>query len=447
MSEYSRLFAIESLRPELKANTGAMITSVRNVFGRLSPQWGYVAVLANDTGLCGQYEACRTDLQQEVLPNTYTYDNGSLVVRTSLDRATADQLYYATKQVKAQFFRTVGTDQPLADDTHPVLTVQLYGTKTDYQALQYLLFGIGDVANGGMFLEGISTFFTYQRTSLESTLTLEELFRHEYTHYLNARWAIPESGYTDRWPSDATFTMNEGTAEYFAGSTSADGVRARRTMLQSIADEKSAKKTPMTVDEVLHATWSQYGFRAYPYAAAFFNMLGEKHPEKFTEMYRLLRADDLDGYNAWKDRLGRDAGLQRDYTAYLDDAIGRLPSLYVPVTTYAANGTLNYAWASEVRDAFTRATQNTPVCKDNGDWSNKMRFSCSGRITANLTNSVDAGSVRKDMAGTIDYYLLDRGADASNNLADMNCWFGKVDVWPNGRAGTADYTCEGPLRR
>ncbi|MED7953944.1 collagenase [Kitasatospora sp. NPDC058201] len=447
MSEYSRLHAVESIRPELKANAGAMITSLRNTFGRLSAPWNNIAVLVNDTGICGGHDACRADLEREVFPHTYSYDNGTLIVRTPLDRATADQLYYATKQVKAQFFRVIGTDRPLADDDHPVLTVRLYDTKANYKSLQYLLFGISDVENGGMFLEAPSTFYTYQRTSLESTFSLEELFRHEYTHYLNARWAIPETGYTDRWPSDATFTMNEGTAEYFAGSTSKDGVKARRTMVDQIAAEDRGGLTRLTVDQILHATWSGYQFRAYPYAATFFNMLGERHSDQLAEMYRLLRADDLAGYNAWRDRLGRDAGLQRDYTAYLDAAIGRLPGLYVPVTTYTSNGQLSYAWASEVRDAFTRSTQNAPVCKDNADWNNTMRFTCSGRITANLTNPADAGQTRKDMSGTIDYYLLARGGGAANNLADMNCWFGKVDVWPAGRAGTADYTCEGPLRR
>ncbi len=119
----------------------------------------------------------------------------------------------------------------------------------------------------------------------------------------------------------------------------------------------------------------------------------------------------------------------------------------MPVTTYTPNSRLTYAWASEVQDAFARATQNTPVCKDNADWNNTMRFTCTGRMSANLTNTLDAGKVRADMAATVDYFLLTRGGAAANNLADMNCWFGQVEVWPTGRAGSADYTCEGPLRR
>ncbi|WP_307853110.1 collagenase [Kitasatospora sp. RG8] len=447
MLEYGRFAGIASLKAELTADIGPTLQQATGVFGRLSRPWGNLVGPVNSLGLCGQYNVCREVLKQEFFPNTYTYDNGSLIVRTALDRATADQLYYATKQVKAQFFRVLGTDQPLTGDNHPVLTVQLYDTKSHYQALQSPLFGIGDVNNGGMFLEEQSSFYTYQRTSTESYFSLEELFRHEYTHYLNARWAIPEVGYTERWPGAATFAMNEGTAEYFAGSTGKDGVKARKYMVRQIGWDDQAGTPRLSVDRILHATWEGEGFSAYPYAATFFNLLGEKHPDQLAEMYRLLRADDLDGYNAWRDRLGRDAALQREYTAYLDAEIPLADSLYVPVTHYTANGSLTYAWASEVQNAFAAATQNTPVCKDNADWNNKMRFSCTGRITANLTNSADAGQVRKDMAATIDHFLLSRGGAAANNLADMNCWFGKVDVWPTGRAGSAEYSCEGPLRR
>ncbi|MFF1905453.1 collagenase [Kitasatospora sp. NPDC058218] len=447
MLEYGRFTTIDALKSGLRDQVGQTFSQVTDVFGRLSKPWASLGVALNALGTCGQYNVCRADVEREILPHTYSYDNGTLNIHTALDRATADQLYYATKQVKAQFFRVLGTDRPLADDTHPALDIQLYDTKSRYINLQNLLFGIGDVNNGGMFVEERSTFFTYQRTGDESYFSLEELFRHEYTHYLNARWAIPENGYTLRWPGEETFAMNEGTAEYFAGSTRDGGVKARKYMVRQVGWDDRDRKPRLTVDQVLHATWASQGFRAYPYAATFFNLLGERHPEQLAEMYRLLRADDKAGYDAWRDRLGRDAALQREYTAYLDAEIPLADSLYVPVTKYAANGSLRYAWASEVQAAFAAATQNAPVCKDNGDWNSKMRFSCSGRITANLTNAADAGRVRADMAATVDTYLLGRGGGAANNLADMNCWFGKVDVWPTGQAGTADYNCEGPLRR
>ncbi|MFE7425136.1 hypothetical protein [Streptomyces sp. NPDC057545] len=52
----------------------------------------------------------------------------------------------------------------------------------------------------------------------------------------------------------------------------------------------------------------------------------------------------------------------------------------------------------------------------------------------------------KDMSETVDYFILDRAGAASNNLADMNCSFGPVEIWTNKVAGTSSYSCEGPLR-
>ncbi|MFG3052837.1 collagenase [Kitasatospora sp. NPDC048239] len=447
MLEYGRFSTIDALKSGLRDQAGQTFTQVTDVFGRLSKPWASLGVWLNEMGTCGQYNVCRADVQKEILPNTYSYDNGGLIIHTPLDRATADQLYYATKQVKAQFFRVIGTDRPVADDPNPTLEIQLYGTKSSYINLQNLLFGIGDVNNGGMFVEGRSTFYTYQRTSEESYFSLEELFRHEYTHYLNARWAIPGPANSARWTDDSTFAMNEGTAEYFAGSTRDGGVKARKMMVNQIASVEGYGAARLTIAQILQATWASRGFTVYPYAATFFNLLGEKHPDQLAEMYRLMRADDRAGYDAWRDRLGRDAALQREYSAFLDAEIPLAEKLLVPVTRYAPNGSLQYAYASEVQAALAAATSNSPTCKDNGDWNNKMRFTCTGRITANLTNAADAGRVRGDMAGTVDYFLLGRGGAAANNLADMNCWFGKVDVWPSGQAGTADYTCEGPLRR
>nr|WP_240517627.1 collagenase [Bacillus pseudomycoides] len=40
-------------------------------------------------------------------------------------------------------------------------------------------------------IEGIGTFFTYERTPQQSIFSLEELFRHEFTHYLQGRYEVP----------------------------------------------------------------------------------------------------------------------------------------------------------------------------------------------------------------------------------------------------------------
>ena len=92
-------------------------------------------------------------------------------------------VYTATKEVRSQFYRTVGSDKPLesghADD---VLTMVIYNSPDEYQ-FNRQLYGY-ETNNGGIYIEGTGTFFTYERTPEQSIYSLEELFRHEFTHYL-----------------------------------------------------------------------------------------------------------------------------------------------------------------------------------------------------------------------------------------------------------------------
>lgn len=449
MAEYGRLGQIDALKASITAEIGTLLADTKATFGEYSAPWVKVVGWANTYGVCAQYGVCTDQIEARLFPYTYKYDNGAVAVRTGLDKATVDQMYYASKQVKNQFFRVLGTDVPLAGDTNATLNIHLYATRSDYEVYHPLLTGMG-TSNGGIYIERGATFYTYQRTTAESYLTLEELFRHEYVHYLNGRWAVPGYFGDSRWYSgDRTTAMDEGTAEFFDGSTRDQGVLVRKSLVNKLAQDEAAGIPRLTVDQVLHATYDDTpAFHFYNYAGTFFEFLWTSHPSLLREMYGYQRADDPAGFDAWRTRLGADAALNAEYWAFLDAQIAKVGSLYVPNTSFTANGALDYAYPSEVRDAFTRSAYTTPDCKDNGDWDNKpMRFVCTGRITANLADSGNPDQVFKDMSATVDYFVLERTRNAANNLNDMNCWFGKVDVWPSGRAGTADYTCEGPLRR
>ncbi|MFE2229181.1 collagenase [Streptomyces kronopolitis] len=447
LGEYGRFGEIASLKKAVIADLGTLLgTTVRN-FGDGSEPWAKVASWLTYFNACQQYHVCKDDIEKRIFPQTYTYDNGGIKVRTALDRSVVDQLYYASKQVKAQFHRVLGTETPLAGDPNTTLTIVLYASRHDYEVYHPLLTGMG-TNNGGVYIEQGATFYTYQRrVPQDSTLTLEELFRHEYVHYLNGRFAVPGSFGEGPWyEGDRTTAMDEGSAEFFDGSTRDQGIAVRKSLVRDIIADTSGGTPRMTIDQMLHATYDKDGFRFYSYAGTFFEFLWRAHPALLQEMYRHLRDDDPAAFDAWRNRMGADAGLQQEYNAFLDTQIAHLDDLYVPDTTFTPNAALKYATPDEVRGAFAAATANTPTCKDEGD-PGMGRFLCTGRITANLTNSASPDQVFKDMAGTVDYFILERTKPAGNNFTDMNCDFGPTDIWSSGRAGSADFSCEGPLRR
>lgn len=450
VAEYGRFGQIPPLKPAITADLGALLDLTTSAFGQFSDPWVKVVGWANTYGVCAQFNVCTDQIEARLFPNTYRYDNGAIEVHTALDKATVDQMYYASKQVKTQYFRVLGTDVPLAGDVNSTLHIHLYASRADYEVYHPLLTGMG-TNNGGIYIENGATFYTYQRrVPQDSTLTLEELFRHEYTHYLNGRWAVPGYFGDDRWyHDDMTTAMDEGTAEFFDGSTRDQGILVRKSLVAKLAQDEAAGIPRMTVRELIHAKYGDTpAFHFYNYAGTFFEFLWQKHPSLIREMYGYQRADDPAGFEGWRNKVSDDAALNAEYSAFLDAQIKNLANLYVPSTSFTANGSLKYALPSEVQRAFAKATGARPGCKDNGDWNNKpMRFVCTGRVTANLADAGNPDQVFKDMSDTVDYFILQRTKGVANNLDDMNCYFGKVEPWSNGRAGTADYTCEGPLRR
>ncbi|MFF5674736.1 collagenase [Streptomyces hygroscopicus] len=449
LSEYGRFGQIEGLRDEIVSGLGGLLDTTARNFGDSSAPWAKVATWLGVFESCAPYHVCKGDIEKRLFPYTYTYGTDGtdgIQVRTALGQDTVDQLYYASKQVKAQFHRVLGTEAPLAGDTNATLHIVLYGSRADYENFHPLLTGMG-TDNGGIYIERGATFYTYQRrVPQDSSLTLEELFRHEYTHYLNGRWAVPGSfGEAPWYEGDRTTAMDEGTAEFFDGATRDDGIRVRTSLVQGIINDTAGGGPRMTVNQLLHATYDGDGFRFYDYAGTFFEFLWTEHPSLLREMYRDLRSDDPAAFDAWRDRLGRDAGLQSAYDGFLDRQIAHAGDLYVPHTTYTPLGELRDTSTDQIRSSFTAMTASEPDCRATGA-PERPRFVCTGRITANLTDAGNADAVFTDMSETVDYFLLDRAAGGDINLTDMNCWFGDVDIWSNQRAGTSDYTCEGPLR-
>ncbi|MEV6651435.1 collagenase [Streptomyces sp. NPDC051219] len=447
LGEYGRFGQIPALHSAIVPDLGALLDPAERNFGTGGKPWAALVSWLNHYDACAPHRVCRADIERRIFPYAHTYDNGAIKVRTGLDRATVDQLYYASKQVKAQFHRIVGTDRPLTGDTNASLHVVLYASRSDYETYHPILTGMG-TDNGGIYIERGATFYTYQRrVPQDSSLTLEELFRHEYVHYLNGRFAVP--GYFGEGPwyaGDRTTAMDEGTAEFLGGATRDDGVAVRKSLVRSVITDTAGDRPRMTVDQLLHATYDGDGFRFYSYAGTFFEFLWRERPALLQGMYGHLRADNPAAFDAWRDRLGSDPALQRGYDAFLDAQIAKVDELFVPHTTFRPTATLRHASADEIRAAFAASTQNTPDCRNTPDPTGRPRFMCTGLITATLADAASPDLVFKDVAETVDYFVLERSEGGGDNFADMNCSFGPVDIWTNGRAGTATYSCDGPLR-
>ncbi|EJR92445.1 collagenase [Bacillus cereus] len=269
--------------------------------------------------------------KSKYLPKTYTFDDGSMIIKSG-DQVTEDKikrLYWASKEVQAQFFRVVGHDQPLEkghqDD---VLTMVIYNSPRDY-LLNKFLYGY-DTNNGGIYIEGIGTFFTYERTPQDSIFSLEELFRHEFTHYLQGRYEVPGLfGQGEMYQDERLTWYEEGNAEFFAGSTRMDSVVPRRSLIDQLATKDPTQR--YNVSQTLYARYGTWDF--YNYSFVLQSHMYKNHFNILDKLDNLIQANDVSGYDTYRKTLSNDMILNQEYLAYMQQLIDNKNQYYTPMVS------------------------------------------------------------------------------------------------------------------
>ncbi|WP_017149860.1 collagenase ColA [Bacillus bingmayongensis] len=272
-------------------------------------------------------EKIREEGKQQYLPKTYKFDDGSIVFKTG-DKVTEEKikrLYWAAKEVKAQYHRVIGNDKALesgnADD---VLTVVIYNNPDEYQ-LNRQLYGY-ETNNGGIYIEEKGTFFTYERTPEQSIYSLEELFRHEFTHYLQGRYEVPGLfGRGDMYQNERLTWFQEGNAEFFAGSTRTNNVVPRKSIISGLSSDPANR---YTAEQTLFAKYGSWDF--YNYSFALQSYLYNHRFETFDKVQDLIRANDVKNYDTYREALSKDTQLNKEYQTYMQQLIDNQDKYDVP---------------------------------------------------------------------------------------------------------------------
>ncbi|MGG2017976.1 collagenase [Bacillus sp. S10(2024)] len=269
----------------------------------------------------------REDGKKKYLPKTYTFDDGAIILKAG-DKVSEDKikrLYWAAKEVRSQFYRTVGSDKPLENGhTDDVLTMVIYNSPDEYQ-FNRQLYGY-ETNNGGIYIENVGTFFTYERTPQQSIFSLEELFRHEFTHYLQGRYEVPGLwGQGDMYQNERLTWYEEGNAEFFAGSTRLDSVVPRKSMIGGLSNDPAKR---YTAEQTLNAKYGTWDF--YNYSFALQSYMYNNRPDMFDKVHDLIRANDVPGYDAYRSALSKDSKLNADYQSYMQMLIDNRDNYTIP---------------------------------------------------------------------------------------------------------------------
>ncbi|EEK53367.1 Collagenase [Bacillus cereus BGSC 6E1] len=234
-------------------------------------------------------------------------------------------LYWAAKEVRSQFYRIVGSDKLLesghADD---VLTMVIYNSPDEYQ-FNHQLYGY-ETNNGEIYIEGKGTFFTYERTPEQSIYSLEKLFRHEFTDYLQGRYVVPGlCGQGEMYQNERLTWFEEGNAEFFAGATRLDSVIPRKSIIGGLSYDPAKRYTAAQTLNAKYGTWDFYN-----YSFALQSYMYNNRPEMFDKVQDLIRANDVSSYAAYRSTLSNDSNLNEEYQSYMQTLIDNRDKYTIP---------------------------------------------------------------------------------------------------------------------
>jgi len=368
------------------------LSELTKVYPRLHVNWLKVVEAINKYCDCSKFNLCvdldalRDEINQKLFPYTWEFDNGKMLIKTSLSFEHIEPLYYAAKQVEAQMYRILQTDQPVVNDPNETLNIVVYGTLEEYKSYQTFLNNLS-TDNGGIYIESDATFYTYERTPAQSTYSLEELFRHEYTHYLQGRYI--ENGFwgsTDFFKNDRLTWFEEGMAEFMAGSTSSDGIKFRRSMMKNIESDGDDR---LPVNKTIGASYSS-GFKFYRYSYIIWLYLYHNDMATIRELMNYIKDDNITAFDAKVNSLKNSSDFQQKINVFTDESLAKVDQWWIPTTPYLPDDKLCVGKIVDIEKEFKEISgiDNIQVVSDA---ENSIgRFGIKGKLEGgNFNQKVD----------------------------------------------------------
>ncbi|MCV2883838.1 collagenase [Aestuariibacter sp. AA17] len=367
---------------------------------------------AIDSQFCSsQY---KQQLKNRLYPNTYQYEGSDITIHTALDEARVNRLYLAASQVKSQFFRVTQNTTPVPGDNSDALTIYIAHSSEHYDRFQGYLFNL-DSNNGGIYIESDATFYTYERTEEESRFTLEELFRHEYVHYLESRYQIHGSyGEGEFYSSKYEHWEVEGLAEFLSGATASEGVKMRTSIINSLQNQLPEK---MSFKEIIE---SNSGFEVYPYGAVLHHFLYSQFPEYHQQMFYTLRTNDIAGYEALLTQLSQNANVTQRFNAHFDSVLENTENSWNPITPWLV---------PERLDAKSPATIETAVFEKASEHINCIAIDSSQSVKCTAPSMTSTSFDKFNQ--TLDTYVNYFASMALNNGTTFSCYGDNISQHDN----------------
>ena len=308
---------IETLREVIKKTTGGDLNDPKN---KPSTFWleatsalEYYEILNRDT--CKTFtdangaDACKvkSKLSKSLFKNRYIYDEGSIVIYTSLNKDEANKIYFSMKQVENQYKNALQLFEPIKNDRNNRLYVYIYPTKKDYLDYKPYISDLDKEEDGGVYIDSRGAFYTFAGNQF-----LEDYVKHEYIHYLNSRYLYKnfanETNQLNPWKHMDWFI--EGSADFFAGSKKT-GIGISELRYNSFVTHKKV----IPIYEILDSKYeSEYSDRFY-----FTHFLFNKHRNIFDNFINFIKNNDTNKFINLIHELSRNEKLNLEFQNYVNN--------------------------------------------------------------------------------------------------------------------------------
>lgn len=462
--------------PEVNAMILPCLKQIIDTHPEYSLAWSQASMTLNTYYDCPDVEGyyihpyeLRQDLINQLFTRSDVFDDGEIKMRSTLPDDEVMALYHSAKQVEAQLFRVRGSDIPVVDDENESLQIYIFDSKADYDNYGSLLFGIYP-GNGGIYMEGEGTFYTWDRTvGVESSLSLQSLFRHEYCHYLQGRYLVPglwgQPGiYGDDNDGDGEITDNgnrlvwfeEGMANFFAGSQDIGGIRLLQQTANAVG---SGEYNRPTIGDIFDSSYSGDSYEYYTYGNCLWNFWYLNDFEKITQFFDLVENMDATGFDNKTQTIASNSTTIGLFNTYLDQIeqdileIDKKP--WQPETEWAFDNNVSLAFVEDLTSAITVAgglnaitSADVTITDSQQEFTESYaRFRIDGTINVNLlsNNPSDASLAISDELDGVLQDLRDE-FELITNLKYTVAYFKNMTITSGPDVGTAEFVITGPLR-
>lgn len=425
------------------------LLQVLDCYEYLEPVWinAAEALIDNQTDIGYEIETVRSELKDREFPNQHIFEDGKLIFYSSLPDNDVLGLYESLQQVKAQFFRLFElTDQmPVADDPNEVVQIRIYTNGDAYRNYNSFLFNAVS-PGGGVYIENpaslredYATIYTWDRTPAESYYTLEELVRHEYTHYLQARYLI-KGFWGDHvnpfYENERLVWFEEGMAEFFSGSTTKDGIIDRAVIKNHISNN-----LPITLQR---ATTSGYTSNTYNFGSVIWSNWFQTNRKRFRDLSYFTRMGDLgiDDFDTYVNNFI--ISDQQNFQSHIDCLRQNVCETWTPTTISLNYDQFNTGDLTILKNDFTGSISNISNIQIEEQYQSAVRrYRLSGNYMGNTGNSSEERLL--NLYTRLDEILVEIGNESPlNNFDYATAYYSNVNTLTN--PPSAQFHIVGPLK-